>query len=172
MKIFDPICFFCKHYDIHYLRMTPREHRQGHRCTAFPEGIPREIIESNYDHRLPHPDDNGIQFAMYESRDTLHPALLQEPPELLDGQTNSSLALLARNRQAGFALPPIVEDGDLQKILQKLLEAKAKYATTLEKWDSQGISPFFPVTLLDKLIAQATEKLSEQPNNRLLEDKK
>ncbi len=32
-------------------------------CDAFPKtGIPREITFGGYDHREPHPDDNGIRF--------------------------------------------------------------------------------------------------------------
>jgi len=32
------------------------------RCEAFPDGIPHEILIDEFDHKEPHPDDNGIQF--------------------------------------------------------------------------------------------------------------
>jgi hypothetical protein len=35
---------------------------QGPTCTAFPSGIPEPIIQNEFDHRQPHPDDNGMQF--------------------------------------------------------------------------------------------------------------
>lgn len=31
-------------------------------CEAFPAGIPREIATGAFDHREPHPGDNGVRY--------------------------------------------------------------------------------------------------------------
>jgi hypothetical protein len=31
-------------------------------CSAFPDGIPVEILEGKFDHRKPHEGDHGIMF--------------------------------------------------------------------------------------------------------------
>ena len=50
-----PICLYCTHYD----RNVPRD---GSFCSAFPDGIPVGIIDSQVDHREPVEGDHGIQF--------------------------------------------------------------------------------------------------------------
>jgi hypothetical protein len=56
MSIVISGCLYCKH-------LWPRQSRF---CAAFPdgEGIPRVILhdEFGFNHRLPFPGDNGIQF--------------------------------------------------------------------------------------------------------------
>ncbi len=48
----EPQCNFCAHlYE-----------GKGWTCSAFPEGIPQEILENRFNHREPHPGDRGIQF--------------------------------------------------------------------------------------------------------------
>ena len=35
----------------------------GFKCEAYPDGIPREIIEGEWDHRFPKPGDRGLRFV-------------------------------------------------------------------------------------------------------------
>lgn len=36
----------------------------GFVCDALPNGIPREIYKGRFDHRQPHPQDNGLRFEL------------------------------------------------------------------------------------------------------------
>ncbi len=56
------LCMWCIHYK------SIKKGEKIPRCTAFPDGIPEPIFLGRVNHRLPHPDDNGIQF---EPVDTL-----------------------------------------------------------------------------------------------------
>jgi hypothetical protein len=47
-----PMCYSCVH-----LTDEP-----GMICDAFPLGIPSDIVESVFDHRMPHVGDSNIQF--------------------------------------------------------------------------------------------------------------
>jgi len=53
-----PICQKCKHFN--------RKEYGKFKCKAFPNGIPDEIVFSEFDHTKPHPSDNGIQFEPLE----------------------------------------------------------------------------------------------------------
>ena len=46
-------CVFCIHYFM----------REG-RCKAYPDGIPKEILNGGVDHRLPYTGDHGIQLEL------------------------------------------------------------------------------------------------------------
>ncbi|KNZ68846.1 hypothetical protein Tfer_2615 [Thermincola ferriacetica] len=48
-----PICMTCDHFIDDPERLI---------CEAFPNGIPEAIINSQADHRMPYPGDNGIQY--------------------------------------------------------------------------------------------------------------
>lgn len=50
-------CGKCNHYLLEY------------KCTAFPDGIPQDILDGKDDHRKPYPGDRGIQFKALQERD-------------------------------------------------------------------------------------------------------
>ncbi len=66
-----PICYSCAHLAGQGAGMT---------CTAFPEGIPDEILNSEADHRLPYPGDNGITFEQTPGAPEPDPTPFGEEP--------------------------------------------------------------------------------------------
>jgi len=66
-SIAPPICGGCKHL---------RGNLMDPKCDAFPEGIPREILLSEADHRTAFPGDNGIQFDPRDKRAERYAATL------------------------------------------------------------------------------------------------
>lgn len=57
MTPFDQsLCLDCEHY------IGLRGVRERYVCTAFPDGIPDEILFDGADHTVPWPGDRGIQF--------------------------------------------------------------------------------------------------------------
>ena len=55
-----PQCIACRH-----LRSEPDPTRTSKvvwRCGAFPNRIPRQMIQNLHDHREPYPGDNGVRW--------------------------------------------------------------------------------------------------------------
>lgn len=50
------MCTKCAHF-------TPGQGETPPSCTAFPEGIPDEIIRQGFDHRNEFPGDGGVRFT-------------------------------------------------------------------------------------------------------------
>ena len=52
-----PACFECKHFQGAWKGLP--------RCKAFPNGIPRELMQREAKHDKPYPDDHGFRFEQY-----------------------------------------------------------------------------------------------------------
>lgn len=53
------MCFSCKRL---------RRSLDGPSCSAFPEGIPEQIIVGGFDHRQPFPGDGGQRFVQHPDK--------------------------------------------------------------------------------------------------------
>ena len=67
-----PICYGCRHF----IANAPNEWGWGQFCTAFPQGIPVDILASRADHRQPYPGDEGVQFEPKTPDDAAYAAEL------------------------------------------------------------------------------------------------
>jgi len=68
------MCLICTH----------SQNRGG--CDAYPDGIPDDILSGRVDHRLPQPDDHGIQFEEIQphtEQERLSVRLIHENNDLL-----------------------------------------------------------------------------------------
>jgi hypothetical protein len=52
------LCLVCKYFEYKHTG------RGRYICDAFPNGIPPKIMHGDFDHRNPHPKDNGIRFEL------------------------------------------------------------------------------------------------------------
>ena len=57
-----PLCMTCKHFNF--------ENKVNNVCTAFPDGIPVNILITELDHRKPVNGDHGIQYESVDIQKT------------------------------------------------------------------------------------------------------
>ena len=154
-----PICVFCKHLDISgkpknvstQLKVLPTPG-----CKAFPAGIPYEITTNGFDHRTPHPDDNGIQFEKYETKAMLFPLLAELSDEQIKDRMQGKFDYLEQNRKRGGVLPPIIDESNKQSIMTVLRNRKADPDDSEPEYGFR----YIPHSLLEWVIEQ-TEQLLE-----------
>jgi len=60
MTTIVPLCVFCKHYREFETDKPVRA------CSAYPNGIPKEITDGKVDHRVPYRGDGGVVFEAYD----------------------------------------------------------------------------------------------------------
>jgi len=113
------LCFFCKHFNV---ELNNRESLFA--CSAFPDDIPIEIGENEYDHHEPHPDDLGIQFELIDDFELAtqrkffkHLKKLRETENIDIGkvilyQYKRTSSYLYELREVGLAQPPLDDSQD------------------------------------------------------------
>lgn len=138
-----PICFQCKHYRPPSYSNNPPQRPY---CAAFPNGIPIDIFRSTFDHREPHPDDNGIQFEPSNPNQPLSDDFLEEA---------------RKRRKEGSMLPPLIEDGDNKTILGKLLDAR-EYMVDSSSYPYDTYYTNFSPDLIAKLIDQVVQQIEAE----------
>jgi len=57
------LCLTCRHYK------PKRRRTDKSRCSAFPDGIPLEILNSTVKHTEPYEGDNGIQYEAIDDNE-------------------------------------------------------------------------------------------------------
>jgi len=101
-----PLCWWCRHFDT-----AAYENEYAYRCAAFPQRIPAEIINIEYDHRAPHPDDDGTQFEQAEMEALLARTQFHaSTPEAIRMHLVDAQFLLEMGRMRGGIQPPLDDD--------------------------------------------------------------
>ena len=58
------LCLYCEHFAGTLIEPDRVDNTNPWYCTAFPDGIPAEIMGNEFDHRNPHPNDGGVRFLL------------------------------------------------------------------------------------------------------------
>lgn len=93
-----PICFACR-------RLRSQRTQEGLQpvCAAFPSGIPPEIFQEGYDHRLAFPGDGNVRFEL------LPRANAREHLESYDlGISTDDLRVLRRLKEKEYGAFPLI----------------------------------------------------------------
>lgn len=86
-------CLYCKHFQS--VQESDNPFAAPKVCTAFPQGIPREVLLTEHDHRLPYPGDRDVRYEpVSEDLDYYkdHPAPMKEDPEESAGEDERKAA--------------------------------------------------------------------------------
>lgn len=106
-------CAFC----LHFQKVDDRDPKFF--CDAFPNGIPDEIVRMRFDHRKPHPDDNGIQFEMNPQFEHLREGV-EEAYAHIEGNIQT-LTEVKQEREARLRKTyGLEEDADLDALKEEL----------------------------------------------------
>jgi len=98
----EPICFWCRHFNVQLYNEHPSEFK----CAVFPQEIPRAIVASRFDHRYAFEGDQGIRFELYRSKADL-PNAIQEVLVAPEDYLAIMIRGLEESRAAGRAQPPL-----------------------------------------------------------------
>lgn len=106
IKASIPICFWCKHLD------AQKQYDTGKmQCHAFPDRIPDEIWNLEYDHREAYPNDNGIQFEKEDDYSKIiTPIVKRLSYEEAEYAFKKYTDYLTKGRQLGLVKPPVLEE--------------------------------------------------------------
>ena len=107
MKMIHDGCIHCKHFQKY------REDDRKFLCNAFPQGIPDEIVDAKFDHRKPHPNDNGIQFVMNPDRGDMV-KYVEETYLYIEEQQRLTEALNCEREEKLRAIYGLEEDVDVR----------------------------------------------------------
>ena len=153
-----PICVFCKHL---YTSGKPKNVSTQLKvlstpgCKAFPAGIPYEITTNGFDHRTPHPDDNGIQFKLFETKTDLFSLLAELSDEEIEYQLWAKFEYIEQNRRQGKILPPIIDESNQQMIMTVLRDMEPCPDDSEPEYGFR----YIPHSLLEWVIEQTEQSL-------------